>query len=98
MPPVVVGVATFQPSIWMASMLVEVCTASVVLLIPVSKDARYVIVCPGVKGELQSPTALPGSPFTRSYPLSMRVRDCYKSNSGVVAYEGQHKTRVLDPD
>jgi hypothetical protein len=67
--PEVVGVATFQPLNWIALIQVEDRTASVVLFTPVVKEAKYVMVWPGTKGDVHDPTALPGSPFRRSYPL-----------------------------
>jgi hypothetical protein len=97
--PEEVGVATFQPLNWMAEIQVEDWTASVVLFTPVVKEARYVMVWPGIKGDVHVPTALPGSPFWRSYPLESWISfKFYTTNLEVIAYEGQHNTRVLDPD
>lgn len=58
-----VAVATFQPLNGMALMKVEDRTASVVRFIPVAKEAKNVMVWPGINGDWQSPTALPGCPF-----------------------------------
>lgn len=61
--PEEVGVATFQPLNWMALIQVEDWTDSVVLFTSFVKEAKYVMVWPGIKGDVHVPTALPGSPF-----------------------------------
>jgi hypothetical protein len=62
----VVGSATFQPLTETAAIKVGTRTADVVLSTPPEKEARYVMVWPDVKGDVQVPTALPGSPFWTS--------------------------------
>lgn len=58
-----VGVATFQPSNGTAWIMVEEVIVKFVLTYPPDVEDRYVMIWPGVKGDVHVPMALPGSPF-----------------------------------
>lgn len=56
-----VAVATFQPLMMTALMEVADLIAREVVKMPEVEEARKVIVCPEVRGDLHVPTVLPGS-------------------------------------
>lgn len=56
-----VAVATFQPLMMTALIEVEELIAREVVTMPAEEEAKKVIVCPEVRGDLHAPTVLPGS-------------------------------------
>lgn len=54
-----VAMATFQPLMITALMEVEELIAREVVTMPLEEEARKVIVCPEVRGDLHDPTVLP---------------------------------------